>query len=176
MYSAARTYAATAGSLDPPAPSTKLAVLTLRGRCAASAAGGWLNLAARVEFAIAPNTATPTALPIDRENMFVPLTTPRRLQPTTDCTATITGVEVSPSPVPTTNVATATAQTGEDLASAASSRVPPISTAEPARAVSRNPIRTYSRPLKPDASGHPTDMVAKVNPASTAPVPCTPCT
>ena len=33
-------------------------------------------------FAIAPNTATPTALPTERANMLVPVTTPRVCQST----------------------------------------------------------------------------------------------
>ena len=37
--------------------------------------------------AIAPNTATPTALPTERANKLVPVTTPRVCQSTEDCAA-----------------------------------------------------------------------------------------
>ena len=56
--------------------------------------------AAMIAFAIAPKIATPTALPIERANMFVPVTTPRSFQPTLDCAAISVGVgdEAHPEP------------------------------------------------------------------------------
>ncbi len=53
---------------------------------------------------MAPKMATPTALPTERANMLVPVTTPRRSQPTDDCTATSVGLAVYPSPTPITKV------------------------------------------------------------------------
>ena len=61
---------------------------------------------------MAPNNAAPRAEPIARQNMLVPVTTPRRSQPTTDCTATTVGDEDSPIPSPVRNIVAATCQTG----------------------------------------------------------------
>ena len=55
-----------------------------------------------------PKTAMPTALPIDRQNMLAPVTTPRRSHPTTDCTATMSEIDAKPSPMPVTKLAKAT--------------------------------------------------------------------
>ena len=62
-------------------------------------------------FAIAPNTAMPTALPIDRANMLVPVTTPRLDQSTEDCAATRVGLATRPMPRPITKQVSATYQT-----------------------------------------------------------------
>ena len=62
----------------------------------------WAARSPSVALAIAPNTATPTALPRERQNMLVPVTTPRRCQPTTDCTATMVGPRRDRARAPTT--------------------------------------------------------------------------
>jgi len=55
--------------------------------------------------------------------------------------ATIVGAELSPNPRPMTKVAPATASTGEDSVSRATSTAPSTTKALPIRAVSRKPIR-----------------------------------
>ena len=57
---------------------------------------------AMTPFAIAPKIATPTALPIERRNMFAPVTTPRCAHGTDDCAAMSVGEATRPSPRPTT--------------------------------------------------------------------------
>src|SRR5215207_2470738 len=57
---------------------------------------------AMTPFAIAPKIATPTALPIDRRNMFAPVTTPRSDHGTEDWAAMSVGEATRPSPRPTT--------------------------------------------------------------------------
>ena len=49
-----------------------------------------------VALAMAPNTAMPSALPIDRENRLVPVTTPRRSQSTADWAAIRVGLVGEP--------------------------------------------------------------------------------
>ena len=92
--------------------------------------------------AIAPNTATPTALPTERANMFVPVTTPRVSQ-LADCWAAIsTGDAVKPMPTPITQQAMAIRQT--ELSAPTVSRSAPSRgsrTPNPSRAQSRNPTR-----------------------------------
>ena len=58
--------------------------------------------AATTELAIAPKTATPTALPTERANMLAPVTTPRCCQSTEDCAATTAGLATKPKPRPIT--------------------------------------------------------------------------
>ena len=90
---------------------------------------------------MAPKTAMPRALPIERANMLVPVTTPRSAQSTADCAAIRVGLATQPRPSPTTKQVTATGQTelsGRDRPAA--QRRPRI-TAEPISAVSRKPIR-----------------------------------
>ena len=53
--------------------------------------------------AIAPKTATPTALPAERANTFTPVTTPRSFHSTEACAAISDGAAVQPSPKPITN-------------------------------------------------------------------------
>ena len=53
-------------------------------------------------FATAPKTPAATALPIDRRNMFAPVTTPCSVHGTDDCVAMSVGEATSPSPRPTT--------------------------------------------------------------------------
>ena len=52
----------------------------------------------RAAFAIAPKTAMPSALPIERPNTNVPVTTPRRSHSTEDCAAISVGLATSPMP------------------------------------------------------------------------------
>src|ERR1700704_5088445 len=107
-------YSATAGSVDPVCPPTRRPpVSALPGIRPATSAGGLAKRAARVALAIAPKTAAPTALPSERLNMLVPVTTPRRSHLTTDCTATNIGLADRPSPTPTTKAAPAVAHTDE---------------------------------------------------------------
>ena len=73
--------------------------------------------------------------------MLVPVTTPRRSQPTTDCTATTTGLDRNPRPTPTTKQAPATCHTCAVGPRRVHSSVPARATAAPMSAVSRKPIR-----------------------------------
>ena len=92
--------------------------------------------------ATAPNTATPTALPSERANMLVPVTTPRSSQPTLDCAAISVGVATRPIPRPMTKQVTATPSHRRRAApSSASSAVPTTTSAEPISAVGRKPSR-----------------------------------
>ena len=60
-----------------------------------------VGVPAYTAFAIAPKTATPIALPIDRAKRLVPVTTPRSFHSTLDWAAMRVGVATSPSPSPT---------------------------------------------------------------------------
>ena len=91
--------------------------------------------------ATAPSTAAPSALPRERENMLVPVTTPRRSQPTTDCTATTTGLDRKPRPTPTTKHAPADLPHRVVGPGACTAAAPSRTNAAPIRAVSRKPIR-----------------------------------
>src|SRR5665647_3838098 len=64
--------------------------------------------AAKIPFATAPKIATPTALPIERENRLAPVTTPRSFHPTLDCAAISDGVATRPRPRPATKQLAAT--------------------------------------------------------------------
>jgi hypothetical protein len=55
---------------------------------------------------IAPKIAAPTLWPRNRQNMTVPVTTPRCSQVTVDCGPTSVQTEMRPSPNPSTNVLT----------------------------------------------------------------------
>ena len=90
---------------------------------------------------MAPKIAAPTAEPIARQNMLVPVTTPRRSHPTTDWIATTVGEELSPRPIPVTNIVPATMSTEAPWGSRAVSTEPVTATAIPISAVSRNPMR-----------------------------------
>ena len=125
---------------------------------------------------MAPNAAAPIAEPSARANMFVPVTTPRRSQPTTDCTATTSGELDRPMPMPVTNIAAATCQTVVVAGSDAAVSVPATASETPISAVSRKPIRRYSRPACDAAIGQPIVSAPRTSPASIAPVPSTPCT
>ena len=111
------------------------------GSVPSTPAGGCAKRCTSVAFAIAPNSAAPTALPIARQNMLVPVTTPRRSQPTTDCTATMVGEEDRPMPMPVRNIVAATSHTAAPSGSSAVSTEPVMTMAIPISAVSRKPIR-----------------------------------
>src|SRR5918998_2084085 len=61
--------------------------------------------------AMAPKAAMPRALPIERANKLVPVTTPRCDQSTDDCAAIRVGAAVRPSPRPTTKQVAASCHT-----------------------------------------------------------------
>ena len=58
-------------------------------------------------FTTAPKTATPTALPTERANMFAPVATPRLDHETAVCAATTPGLATYPKPMPITKHANA---------------------------------------------------------------------
>src|SRR5215813_12316743 len=124
---------------------------------------------------MAPNSATPTALPIDLPNMFVPVTTPRSDQPTVACAAISVGPATKPRPAPVTKHAPAVSQIVACADSNAVKTAPITATTPPISAVVRNPARRYTR-LDCDAViGHPSVMAATVKPATSGPTPMTPC-
>src|ERR1700712_2334547 len=91
--------------------------------------------------AMAPNSATPTAEPIDLLNMMFPVTTPRSDQPTLDCAAMMVGLATSPSPRPTMKQYSATVQMEEPSPRVIINAVPTRAMAPPIRAVDRKPMR-----------------------------------
>ena len=113
---------------------------TTAGRCSRSS---WAppTRAVTAALAIAPNTATPTALPTERANMFVPVTTPRVSQSAACCAAISTGDAVKPMPTPITQQAMAIRHTELSAPTVNSRPEPRIANAEPSRAQSRNPTR-----------------------------------
>jgi len=123
--------------------------------------------------AIAPNTATPTALPIERKNMLVPVTTPRSCQPTLVCAAISDGVADRPIPRPMTKHIAPTSITVDDGPSSSNNAEPTTTRAAPPRLHRRNPSRRYTFPACEAAIGQPIVRVANANPATTGPVPST---
>ena len=95
----------------------------------------------RVALAIAPNTATPTALPIDRKNRLFAVTTPRSVQPTLLCAAIRVGLATRPMPRPTTKQQPATSTPSTPRRAAWSGRRRQITSTLPISAVLRNPSR-----------------------------------
>ena len=84
----------------------------------------------------------PTALPTDRVNMFAPVTTPLRVQPTTDCTVTRMDVEQNPRPTPVTKLDSATRPRPLlSVTQVANIRQPPMTKTLPIRAVLRKSMR-----------------------------------
>ncbi len=69
-------------------------------------------------FASAPNTATPTALPIERANAFAPVTTPRSDHSTLDWAAMSDGLAIRPMPRPMTTQHPATCHASNPVRSA----------------------------------------------------------
>lgn len=94
-----------------------------------------------VPFATAPKIATPIAEPIDRQNMFVPVTTPRSRQATVDCAAMSVGEATRPMPRPITKHVPATWITEETSPSSNSNALPPSTSTAPISAHERTPIR-----------------------------------
>src|SRR5918993_1985767 len=127
-----------------------------------------------VAFAIAPNTATPTALPTERANMFVPVTMPRVCQSAEDCAAISTGEAMKPMPSPITQQAKASSHTELSGVTVRRMAEPAIANRLPNSAQSRNPTRRYTRPESEAAIGQPSVRAATANPATTAPWPSTP--
>src|SRR5689334_19256151 len=109
---------------------------------------------------MAPNTATPTALPNERKNMFEPVTPPRCCQPTLDCAAISDGVALSPMPIPITKQNTPTSATGDPGPSNSSSAAPIVTTTAPITLHNRKPIRRYTFPACDPAIGQPIVSVA----------------
>ena len=97
--------------------------------------------APRVALTTAPKTATPTALPAERKNMFRPVTTPRSCHCTADWAAMSVGAAVKPMPRPMTNAVAPTWTTLEDPSSRSSSAEPRSTTLAPTSAVDRMPTR-----------------------------------
>lgn len=95
----------------------------------------------RLALARAPNAATPTALPIDRANRLVAVTTPRSDQPTLDWAAISVGLAIRPMPRPTTKQQAATCQTADDSPSQTVASDPPMVSTAPIAAVLRKPRR-----------------------------------
>src|SRR3954454_74322 len=139
-YSECRMYSCTTGSRCPE--NAMDALSTECGTRAASRAGGFSSWLARVVLAMLPKTATPTALPSDRMNMLAPVTTPRRFQPTTDCTATRIAIDAKPSPTPTTKLDRATRHSPvSSCTNNANIKQPVIVKTLPISAVSRKSMR-----------------------------------
>ena len=137
----------------------------------ATASGVGSASPARVMLAIAPNSATPTALPTDRPNRFVAVTTPRSAQPTLACAAISIGLATNPIPSPTTKQHTATCQIADDPVSRMVDDVPSTTMQAPISAVLRNPIRRNTRPALLAAIGQPMVSVASARPATSGPAP-----
>src|SRR3954468_4582209 len=155
-YSACRVYSATAGSVRDP-ENARVAELTECGSFPASDAGGCANWFASVVLTMEPKMAIPTALPTERVNMLAPVTTPRRVQPTTDCTATRSAVEQNPSPTPVTKLDKATRPRPlSSVTQVANIRQPAMTKTLPMSAVLRKSMRRYSLAAWLDASGQPT--------------------
>ena len=98
-------------------------------------------LRASEALATAPKTAIPTALPIERANMLVPVTTPRTAHSAAAWPAISVGLAVRPMPRPMTKQVPATAHTELPGLISTSRATPTRMIAQPARAVSRKPIR-----------------------------------
>src|SRR3954453_24123803 len=142
---------------------------TVRGSARATAAGASASDACSDALTIAPNKAAPRLWPRNRQNISEPVAVPRRAVGTDDCTPTTSGVETSPSPAPSTSVDTTTSQPGGRAGPATNTSTPTSETTAPMSAVSRNPIRRYSRLQVAAASGQLMLIVASTNPAVTAP-------
>lgn len=84
-----------------------------------------------VALAMAPKIATPTALPVERQNRFVAVTTPRSLQPTLDWAAIRVGTATSPMPRPMRKQVPATCTTPDEPLSRVSNRQPQIAIEAP---------------------------------------------
>ena len=97
--------------------------------------------AAMTPFATAPRTAAPTALPMERANMFAPVATPRSCHATLAWAAISEGEATRPIPRPVTKHVTATTITDGRCASSASDPVPRTASPSPMRTVGRNPNR-----------------------------------
>ena len=119
--------------------------------------------------AIAPKTATPTALPIERANMSSPVTTPRRSQPTATGPRRSPGWRRSRSPGPSRSTAAASCSTGLVASTVSSSAAPAIAMTradqhrgaeadaqvEPARrATPRSASRWSARPARTRRPAH----------------------
>ena len=70
-----------------------------------------------VALAMAPNTATPTALPIERANRLSPVTTPRSSSPRCDCAAIRVGRGDQAHAQPDHEAGAATCSTDDDAQS-----------------------------------------------------------
>src|SRR6478752_5175754 len=142
------------------------------GRCSRSCPPSTCRETAAL--AIAPNTATPTALPTERANRFVPVTRPRVCQSAVDCAAISTGEAMKPMPSPITQQAKASRHTELSGVTVRRMAEPEMANRLPNRAQSRNPTRRYTRPESDAAIGQPRVRAATAKPATTAPWPSTP--
>src|SRR6478752_1901555 len=93
----------------------------------------------KIELAIAPKTVTPTALPSERANILLPVTTPRSFQPTLDWAAIRVGRASRPMPPPITRHTDATTATFGRCATTTSTADPAITNVAPNTAVFLNP-------------------------------------
>src|SRR5262245_16919809 len=109
----------------------------------------------KIELAIAPNTATPTALPSERANMLLPVTTPRSFQSTLDWAAISVGRASRPRPPPITRHADATTATFGRCATASRTADPAITSEAPNAAVYLKPHLRYIRPATLAVAGQP---------------------
>src|SRR4051812_25697692 len=126
-----------------------------------------------VALAIAPNTATPSALPSDRRKMLLAVTTPRSLQPTLDWATISVAGAVRPMPSPRTRQYAPTSYTVECSSSSSINSEPVSTITAPISAHWRKPIRRYTRPAWLAAIGQPSSRVASAKPATSGPVPST---
>ncbi len=108
-----------------------------------------------------------TALPSDRANMLLPVTTPRSFQPTLDWAAIRVGTASRPMPPPITRHTAATTATFGRCAAAASTAEPAITSAAPNMAVFLNPHLRYNLPARLAVAGHPSVNAARARPAIT---------
>src|SRR5882762_3414035 len=120
----------------------------------------------KIAFAIAPKMATPTALPSDRANMLLPVTTPRSFQSTLDCAAISVGTASSPMPAPITKQTAATTATFGRCAMTTSTDAPVVTSAAPTIAVFLNPQRRYNFPATAAVVGQPIVSAASAAPAT----------
>lgn len=123
---------------------------------------------------IAPNTATPTALPAERANAFIPVTAPRSPQPTEACAAISVGAALHPSPKPKRNAMPAITNGFGHEATEARAMAATVVMLMPINVVRRKPMRRYRRPAFAAASGQPRVRAATARPESNGAMPVDP--
>src|SRR6478735_2184305 len=133
------------GMSSPAATVTRATTRTARKTAVEPACTASLDASppwdAMTAFAMAPKIATPTALPTERMNMLVPVTTARSFHGTEACAAMSVGVATRPRPKPTTRHDAAVAKTFGVAEVSHSARAPTVATTRPMSAVGRKPMR-----------------------------------